>query len=262
MYPFNNQWTFFLYVAKVCFFKSKDKFDSMLQVPTYGVIGSGKMAKHFIRYLTLLNLPTLIWSRRSGRDLDDVLEKTSHLLVLISDDAIDSFIRTQLKLYPGVIIHFSGCLQSKLAFSAHPFMSFSSTLYELDFYQKIPFHLEKSGPVFEALLPGLSNPHQYIDRALKPYYHALCVIMNNFTTILWKEALAGFEGKLGLARESVMLYVEQTAKSMINSPNLPLTGPLVRGDHASIVKNLSALEGDCLQQVYQVFSDCFTQSKE
>ena len=42
------------------------------------------------------------------------------------------------------------------------------------------------------------NPNFKIDITKKTRYHMLCVLANNFTTILWEKVFADFEDKLNI----------------------------------------------------------------
>src|SRR4051812_14973955 len=117
----------------------------MRQVPQYLIIGNGRVARHSCHYLSLLNIPVLQWHRpQPVARLEELLPQATHVLVLISDQAIEPFITEHLQGSPAVKVHFSGALVSELAYGAHPLMTFSNTLYTLDKYQSIPFVVDAS----------------------------------------------------------------------------------------------------------------------
>ena len=148
----------------------------MRQVPHYLLIGSGRVARHFQHYFSLLELPFTTWDRqKSPSQLRQKLNQCSHILLLIRDQAIDEFITKHLNNSNALHIHFSGSLLSAHAYGAHPLMTFSESLYDLEQYQRIAFVLDHDAPAFENLLPGLANPHVRLHTSLKEKYHALCV---------------------------------------------------------------------------------------
>ncbi len=227
----------------------------MRQVPTYLIIGNGRMASHFCHYLKLLSLPFLQWARKthSIADLQLSLNKATHIVVLISDSSIPTFINNLTLSEKKIIIHFSGMLSIPNAYSAHPLMTFSHDLYDKHGYEQIPFILEEGSPNLSTLLPGLPNQGYFIPPALKPFYHALCVMSNNFTCLLWQKINHELSHSLNLPPEIILPYITQTFKNLTYNPHGSLTGPLVRGDKVTINKHLAALESDDFLEIYQAF---------
>lgn len=208
----------------------------MRQVPNYLIVGDGRMATHFCEYLRLLHLPYVQWARRTHSfDVLLTLRSTcTHILYLIKDSAIPLLVERLSPLFSGYHIHFSGALTLKLAHSAHPLMTFSPALYDLKAYQKIPFIIEKEGPSFESLLPGIANPHYAIDAHKKAYYHALCVMSSNFTAILWNKLFNELEQTFEIPFEAALPFLQQTLTNLEKNPQNALTGPLIRNDHRTL----------------------------
>lgn len=231
----------------------------MRQVPTYLIIGNGRMASHFCHYLNLLGLPFLQWSRKTHitSDLTLNIRKASHIIVLISDSSIPHFLNNLKADSDKVIVHFSGMLSLSGIYSAHPLMTFSYDLYDVATYQQVPFILEEGAPPLNSLLPGLPNQGYYIKPHLKPYYHALCVMSNNFSCLLWQKLFQEISNTFNLPIEIVFPYLMQSFKNLQSNPQGALTGPLVRGDNITINKHLFALEGDNFLGIYQSFVDYF-----
>lgn len=234
----------------------------MRQVPLdfkYLIIGSGKMATHFCHYLTCLGYPYAQWARQthSKDDLKPLLANATHVLVLISDKAIGDFIQTQVlpQARPAhqIILHFSGQLTIDGAYSTHPLGTFPSTLYPNEMYYQVPFILSQTSPELAALLPGLSNPSFKIPAAQKAYYHALCVLSNNFSVILWKKFFQELENTLQLPPQIGLSYLSQTFYNLSHHPNSANTGPLARKDLSTIAANLQALEHDSFCRIYEAF---------
>jgi len=227
----------------------------MRQVPAYLLIGNGCVAKHFQHYFSLLELPFQTWCRQES--LDELSIKSvhaTHILLLIKDDAINGFIQEHSQLFAQkILLHFSGSLNSAKAYGCHPLMTFGSNLYDLSHYQSIPFVIDQHAPDFSTLLPGLSHPYVRLHESLKAKYHALCVLSGNFSCLLWQHFFKCLENELHIPSEIAFPYLQQQMKNILQSPETALTGPLVRNDRDTIVKNLAALEGDPFKQVYQSF---------
>jgi predicted short-subunit dehydrogenase-like oxidoreductase (DUF2520 family) len=236
--------------------------------PSYGIVGDGRLARHFANYFTLLGIPYQSWSRGSSRTSScaplQALGSSAIVLVMISDSAIESWIadykreaeKAHLRSHPlpsQRFVHFSGALNSELAEGVHPLMTFGPDLYELNDYLKIPFVCEEGGTEFKDLFPKLSNPHYTLPKEKKALYHALCVMGGNFTTLLWQKLFADFEGKLGLPHEAAIPYLERITLNLKNNPQSAATGPLARGDQETIRKNLDSLSGDRFRKIYETF---------
>ena len=234
----------------------------MRQVPTYLLIGNGRVSRHFQRYFSLLGLSFLTWSRKQPQsELLTAIEQATHILILIPDTAIEPFIVANLAAINKPRIHFSGSLVTTYAYGAHPLMTFSHDLYELDRYQQIPFILDHDAPELSELLPGLPNSSQRLHTSLKAKYHALCVLSGNFSCMLWQKFFKTLESEFNLSPEIAHPYLQQQMRNLIENPEAALTGPLIRGDTETIQKNLQALTSDPFQAVFKSFVDCFAVNK-
>lgn len=230
----------------------------------YLIVGNGRVATHFAGYLKMLDVPYLCYARDMGVEtLQSFLEEASHVLLLIKDGAIDEFIVSHLVPYleTKVVLHFSGFLVSPYIASAHPLMTFNQSAYSLETYQSILFVCEQGRANFTDLLPRLPNKCHYIAARDKPYYHAMCVMANNFTTILWQNFARQMEDKFGIEFGRITLFLEQTNRNIAQDVATALTGPLVRGDKGVIKAHLGALEGDPLQELYAAFYEFYQKIK-
>lgn len=222
--------------------------------PTYTLVGSGRLARHLACYFDFLNIRFNSWSRRQTSELKEAVQSASHVLLAISDRAIEPFLNDHLDvLSDKTVIHFSGALSTPLAESAHPLMTFSHDLYDREKYTLIPFVLEEGRKKFDELFPGLPNPHFYIPSEQKSLYHSYCVMSGNFTNILWSEILKRSEEQLGLPTEVFLPFLKQTLENLINDPKNSLTGPLDRRDLNTIQSHLKILENSPFEAVYQSF---------
>jgi len=236
----------------------------MRQVPSqpqYAIIGDGRVARHFCHYLSLLDIPYLQWSRSCGAKLAEIVGPCPTVFLLISDAAIEPFIQQQDCLAYKSCVHFSGSLVTDFAVGAHPLMTFGVDLYSLSEYQKIPWIIESESPSFSELFPGLSNPHFVIDKDQKAYYHALCVMSNNFTTLLWQKFFNSMYKEFDIPKEHLIPILQRSMSNIIDDHEAALTGPLMRGDQVTINENLAALSDDAFFDVYQAFVRAYKKEK-
>ena len=231
----------------------------MGQVPAstaYLIAGGGRMARHFAHYLDLESIPFTTWTRSEGAAaLQSKAEMASRVLLLISDDAIEAFHSEHSYLHRRTCVHFSGARSFPRIYGAHPLMTFSERLYDLETYRSIPFVVERGRPPMAELLPGLVNPAFAIDAATKPLYHALCAMAGNFSVLLWEKAFRDFEENLGLPKEALIPYLRQISDNLtLSDPEESvLTGPLKRNDARTIERHLTVLKDDAYADVYRAF---------
>jgi predicted short-subunit dehydrogenase-like oxidoreductase (DUF2520 family) len=219
--------------------------------PAYLLIGSGRTAKHLGQYLEQLQLPFQTW-KRGQKDLKEKVKTATHILLAISDSEIQNFFQEHLKSSKKTVVHFSGALELKGMFSAHPLMSFSEELYDQSDYLMIPFVLTDKTKSFKDILPGFKNPHFFIKPEDKAMYHALCVLGGNLTTYLWQKTLTGFE-KLGLPQQIAHPYMLRLCQNLLSHPEKALTGPLARKDLKTVINNDQALSKTKDHKIYRSF---------
>lgn len=219
----------------------------------YGIVGDGRAARHFARYLSLSDVPHRQWTRRDGSDPAQTLAECGTVVALISDAAIEPFLRERFSEGSHRFVHFSGALTTPLAEGAHPLMTFGPELLGLEEYQALPFITEEEGRPFREIFPELPNPHYAIPRELKPFYHALCVMGGNFSVLLWRKLFREFSDTLHLPAVAAIPYLRQIFRDIERDPEAALTGPLARGDRATMARNLDALSGDPFRKIYEDF---------
>lgn len=239
------------------------------QVPErYCLIGNGRLARHMAHYFDLLGISHTRWYRgikpslltrfkhrflNAQSTLSQAIEGCDHVLLLISDDAIEPFIEQHPELKSHSVIHCSGALQTPLAVSCHPLMTFGETLYELKTYKNIPFVCQQ-GLDFPASFPQLPNPHHILSTENKASYHAYCVMAGNFPQMMW-HALSKAMTEMGLPEVVMHGFIKQAALNFTAQPDQALTGPFVRGDWQVIDKHLAALAGSEMGALYQAFTE-------
>jgi hypothetical protein len=218
------------------------------------IVGDGRVARHFLHYLNLLGLPVRTWSRRTPDSGPvDALAGCGTVLILIRDNEILPFVDQWPRLREKQLVHFSGNLVTKIAHAAHPLMAFNDGLYDLETYRTIPSIVDSGRTPFHELLPGLPNPSFTIASSDRPYYHALCVLAGNYSTLLWQKLFEEFHFRFGIPASAACPYLVQITANLLTDPARALTGPLSRGDEVTIRANLKALAGDPVQDVYAAF---------
>ncbi len=223
----------------------------------YLLIGKGRLATHLAYYFKQLSVPYLQWWRGCEKSLRSQMLLVDKILVLISDDAIEEFIQAnRLPNKSQVWIHCSGSLTTPLAESAHPLMTFSDSLYNLDTYRSLLFVTESGRASFRELFPTLPNPHVSIPSHRKQFYHAWCSMAGNFTTILWQEFFSRLEQEFKISRTLTYPYLNQITKNLQLSDS-PLTGPLARGDMNTVNLQQESLKDDDFHSIYKAFADVY-----
>ena len=228
-----------------------------MDTPAYGLIGRGRVASHMAHYLELEGQPVTRWHRGLPHPPAETLSDTDVILLAISDDALKGFIADNVALRSRPLVHFSGSLTINDAHGLHPLMTFGPETYDLETYRSIPFVEERGGLGFNNVFPHLRNPTWSIDPELKPLYHALCVLAGNFSTLLSLKAMDDFEDRLGLPREVLRPYLEQSAVNTFAHGHAALTGSLARGESGTIDRDLHGLENDPFREVYLAFAHTF-----
>lgn len=228
--------------------------DFMQQVPRkYGIVGDGLAAKHILRYFKLLGVDVAQYKRTQQQGLVATLSECTHVLLLISDDAIGGFFKENASfLEKKTLVHFSGALHLEAVYGLHPMCTFGPKVYKREFYERVVFVGEAGRPGLYELIPEFKkNPYYAIPVDLKPLYHALCVMGGNFTTLLWQKVINDFERLFKIPKTALEPYIEKIFSSIKQAERtVPLTGPLARGDKQTVQKHLSALDADPFKDVY------------
>lgn len=220
---------------------------------TYGIVGQGRLAGHFLHYFRLKQMQVVQWHRGLTRPMEQVLLHAEIVLILINDDEIESFIKKNPFLKNKILIHCSGSLVTKLAQGFHPHFNFTHQLYDEKTYEKIPFVIEKGLHSFREIFPQLSNPSYEISKKDRPLYHALCVMSGNFPTILWQACSKVYSKKMKLPPTFFAPYIQNCVEQFVQDPEKALTGPLIRNDKKTIEKNLKSLKKTPLHDIYKSF---------
>ena len=236
---------------------------SNVKNPVYGIIGKGRVGSHFSYYFSLMGIPHKVWCRKSEENLSYVFSSCDIILLAVNDDSIIPLINNNpILTTKKICIHFSSTINSKNTFSFHPLMSFGKKLYELSLYKSICFVTKEKSFSFKNFFPKLPNKSIRMDKSETPYYHALCVIANNFTTLIWQKFFNEMK-KYNISKESIMPFFSQTFENIKSHLNDSLTGPLSRKDHQTIALNIEALraKNDSFLKIYESFVSTHTNEK-
>ncbi len=228
----------------------------------YLLIGDGRLSRHFQFYFSQLGLRYKVWSRHSNIPLQELVRWCDVLLLAIGDDQIADFIENNKLTSTGkALVHFSGAQFIEGTVGLHPLMTFGPELYEGAFYAKVPFVTDADESTIRRLFPKMRNPVYKIKASQKALYHAYCVAAGNFPQILWSEVRRGLQQDIGLPPETMTPFLQTTMNNFLKYGDSALTGPLVRGDNKTQVRNLDALHGSPLQDLYFAFINLFKTSK-
>jgi predicted short-subunit dehydrogenase-like oxidoreductase (DUF2520 family) len=216
------------------------------------LIGSGRVARHFAFYFESLGLSLRKWDRRQDQSgLHQLIEKSTHVLLLISDHSIAGFYKAHLQGKGKKVTHFSGALSVPEVAGAHPLMTFGNEIYPEEFYRQLRFVISGASSLGE-ILPGVPNSFTVILEAQRALYHSLCVLGGNFSAVLLQKMILEFQ-QIGIPKEASRLFIEQTVANIFTDPEKALTGPIPRRDAGTVQKNLDSLSQDSYQKIYRAF---------
>lgn len=240
----------------------------------YLLVGSGRLARHLACYFDHTSLQYLQWSRNNDplfnsewkeypdpeKRWEHLIAQASHVVLLIKDEAIGEFYHLHPELKDKVCIHCSGTFQHPEIHSAHPLMTFGPQLYASEVYEEMAFVTEVGCLSFHQLFPQLANKSYMIPVEEKAFYHCLCVMAGNFTTLLWQQVEREMQSRLGLPLEAIEPYKLQVFRNTLENAQSSLTGPLVRGDYKTISAHLDTLSNHPLREVYKSFVELYQSS--
>lgn len=243
--------------------------DANSQGVSYGIIGNGRAARHLMHYFDLLSVPYVQWHRgqtpsklqkfkqlfqKHSDALTALIESASHILLLLPDDQIETFIDQHPKLKSKQLIHCSGVKHNPDVAGCHPLMTFGPELYNLETYRNMPFVVD-DGEEFARLFPALPNPNHAIRPEHKALYHAHCVIAGNVSQMLWREIGQQLQDDMGLPADLMHAYLLQNTLNYLANPEQAATGPFVRGDLGTIERHAEALKHNALGPIHQAIRD-------
>jgi len=271
----------------------------MRQVPEFGntqtisppsplpslILGNGRLAHHLHHYFHLIDFPHKHFDHslrgelkslppEALAELDRKLLACPTIWILVSDSAIaevrDRVIDRLRALgcdpSERILIHSSAATQVEGMRTIHPLMTFGEALYSRETYERIPlitFSGEDSSP--RSPSPSLplpqQNPHFTLPASRRALYHACAVMMSNFPILLWSEVTRLAKQELAADAAIFDPILKQTLENFTQLRERALTGPIARGDRATIEKNLAAIEGTPLFGLYHAFLETLTKEE-
>ncbi|MEQ3696930.1 MAG: Rossmann-like and DUF2520 domain-containing protein [Pseudomonadales bacterium] len=242
----------------------------MIKLERVGFIGQGKLARGLsglihqaypsaeilISARSEIAAPLEFWSISTIPDLTNI-----DLLVLAVTDAEISSVAQQLAklaINPRLVIHCSGSLgvealspligQSSMLAAVHPAYSFTGAFVGLDTFHGTTLAIESSAVnqlSLEQLFSPLSENLIFSEDISRAHYHAASVMASNLLVGLSYAAQTVAE-QSGIPAEQAASLVNSLMRNTLenlqqNSPSDALTGPVKRGDIATVEKHLSAL---------------------
>jgi hypothetical protein len=219
------------------------------------IIGNGKTAKHLSFYFKNLNFKINQWHYKNDQsdDLEALFQKSHYSFLLIKDDVLIAFVYKYPFLQSKKSFHCSGSQIVPGLRCLHPLMSFSTDLYEKDFYKKIHWAVFEPQLQLTDCISELKNPWFYVPESQKALYHTMCVMSGNFTQILLTQVISQWNNTLQLKSDSLKIYMQKTLENFWNIGHQALTGPLVRKDLSTIQKHLQALDHHPQLDLYLAF---------
>lgn len=241
-----------------------------------GIVGTGRVARALALGLAeWSNLPPLVWGRsreRAGQMGGEAAQSMAQLAracdviaLAVSDDALDGVAAELAAVWPdggtGFVFHVSGrsglaplealALRGGRTAAIHPAMTFTGDApAELRRMAGARFAVTAAEPetaaIAHRLVAALGGVAVDVAEAQRPLYHAaLCHAANHLVTLM-----AGSLGALeraGVADGAALLgpLVRAALENSLTMGFGALSGPLLRGDSATIGGHLSALEREC-----------------
>lgn len=223
----------------------------------YLMIGDGKLAKQLQAYFAMQKISFASWSRskQSFSELLDLVQSSTHILLLVKDDAIEE-VSQQIFASIGQDskkkwIHCSGALYFDYLIGCHPLQTFAENqVLSLADFQAIPWVIDQKNICFKDLFPQLNNKSYVINPKEKPYYHAMCVMASNLTTLIWHKAQLELNKRVGIDQEDLLPLLKQTI-SNIQMANKQPVGALARKENKILNLDLQALQGDAYRDLFE-----------
>ena len=248
----------------------------MLRLPSVGIIGAGRVGSALALGLRAAGVPVVgIASRTSAHatalatsanipslDASQVLSNADLTVLAVRDDVIAecaaALISTPVRVGQAVV-HCSGALGLEplagladagwLTGAWHPLQAFATTSTPLQ--TGITWGITASSELQAQLISlttTLGGRPQTIAAESKGRYHAAAVLAANYAITLAAQAVdvletCGFSRDGALAALLPLLHGNLATLERVGLP-MALTGPLVRGDSATIERHLNDLAGD------------------
>ena len=181
-------------------------------------------------------------------------------MLTVNDDQIEA-VCAALDIAAGsVVFHCSGAKSSAVLHSAaargaftasvHPIRSFADPARVAADFSGTYCGVEGDGAALAMLAPALAAIHArtvLIDAAAKTVYHAASVFASNYLVTLMDAALRAYQAAgidEAVARQLAAPLARETLENVLRLGARPaLSGPIARGDMATVARQQAALDG-------------------
>lgn len=240
-----------------------------------GIVGAGKVGCSIGKYLKEHGVSVAGYSSRTKESVEsaatftdttayhslrELLAASDILFITTSDDAISQVWEAVAgeSVQGKIFCHFSGSLSSAVfsngkergvsVCSIHPMYAFSSKFTSYEKLNQVIFTMEgdqEALAVVKPLFEGLGNHVCVIDQEKKGRYHAAASMVSNMMIGLYQMGVdmlkdCGFSTEE--ARELIAPLVQGNIQTLLSStPEQALTGPIERGDAATVTGHLALL---------------------
>lgn len=257
-----------------------------------GIVGAGKVGCSIGKYLREHDIPVAGYCSKRKESVDfaatftntkaftslrELLAQSEIVFITTPDDVVEEVWESmqQESIQNKIICHFSGSLSSAVfsnrkekgvsACSIHPMFAFSNKFTSYEQLNQVIFTMEGDGKalnVVRAVFQKAGNKVCVIDPESKGRYHAAASMISNMMIGLYQMGWnmltdCGFSPED--ARELMEPLVRGNVEALLaTSPEQALTGPIERGDEATIAKHLSVLtleEKEVYVNLGQVLTD-------
>ncbi len=195
--------------------------------------------------------------------------RTCDLLVLaVPDDALPQVVQSLAPdVHPGqIVMHLSGRhglatlapLDGVIAIAAHPVMTFTGTSLDLDRLDDCPFGVTAAGEgvsIAAALVMEMGgDPVEVSDDRRALYHAALAHGANHLVTLVAQTlellSAAGVAEPERIARPLLTAALDNS----LREGDLALTGPVARGDHATVRAHIEQMPDSGVERIYRALA--------
>jgi predicted short-subunit dehydrogenase-like oxidoreductase (DUF2520 family) len=213
-------------------------------MPALRVVGPGRAGSALMRAVGSLDGWTVAEPRRRGDDLTDAAAGVDLLVLATPDDVVASVARQVAPVGTTVVAHLAGSLgldvlaPHERRASIHPLRSIATGADEL----RGAWFAVAGDALAGELVDALEGRRVTIADDARPAYHAAaCIASNHLVSLLGQVERVAATAGVPLA--AYLDLVRQTVDNVdALGPAAALTGPVRRGDLATVERHLAALD--------------------
>ena len=213
-------------------------------MPTLRVVGPGRAGTALTRALAAVPTWTVLDPVRHRDDVSGAARDVDVLVIATPDDAVASVAAAVRPVDATVVAHLAGSLGLEVLAphrrraSIHPLRSITLAGADL----RGAWFAVAGDPIAARVVDDLEGHHVEVDDAHRAAYHAAaCIASNHLVALLGQvERVAA---TAGVPLEAYLDLVRQTVENVAAlGPAAALTGPVRRGDTATVERHLDALD--------------------